>query len=91
MRNKTRFQKGSGCYTCQSCARRTRSTGRGDNEFSKLCAECYDLAGIENAISDGSDPEDYAVEISDLLQIISKRGGNTEGFSDLFKYVAKVT
>jgi hypothetical protein len=48
------------------------------------------LAGIENAISDGSDPENYAAEIAGLLHTISKRGGNTKGFSDLFKYVAKV-
>lgn len=90
MRNKNRFQKGSGCYTCRVCSRRTRSTGRGDNEYVLLCAECYDLAGIENAISDGSDPENYAAEIAGLLHTISKRGGNTKGFSDLFKYVAKV-
>jgi len=46
-----RFQIGSGCFTCQACKRRTRDTG-GDNQDVGLCAECYDLAGIENTISD---------------------------------------
>ncbi len=48
-----RFQRGSGCYTCSSCKKKTRATGRGDNEHAGLCAECYDRAGDENAVSDG--------------------------------------
>ena len=49
-----RFAKGSGCYTCSCCKKLTRSTGRGDNENVGLCADCYDRAGDENAVSDGT-------------------------------------
>ncbi len=52
-RSKSRFAKGSGCYTCVSCKKRTRSTGRGDNEHLRLCERCYEIAGDENAVLDG--------------------------------------
>ncbi len=52
-RNGSKFQKGSGCYTCDSCGKLTRSTGRGDNEHAGLCARCYDMGGDECAIQDG--------------------------------------
>jgi len=48
-----RFQKGSGVYICEMCGKKTRSTGRGDNENLKLCAKCYDEMSEENAIADG--------------------------------------
>ena len=51
--NRSKFQKGSGCYTCKCCGKLTRSTGRGDNEHVLLCATCYDMAGDENAVQDG--------------------------------------
>jgi hypothetical protein len=50
---RNRFKQGSGAYVCRICARRTRATGRNDNEHTGLCAECYELAGIENAFLDG--------------------------------------
>ena len=50
---RNRFQRGSGCYVCVSCGKKTRSTGRGDNEYVGLCAKCYDEAGIENEHLDG--------------------------------------
>lgn len=50
---RNRFKRGSGCYTCTSCGRKTRATGRGDNEHVSMCAECYDKAGDENAVADG--------------------------------------
>lgn len=59
MKNASRFQKGSGCYTCRSCGKRTRSTGRGDNEHVGLCAACYDDAGDENAHNDAGHEGDY--------------------------------
>lgn len=51
-RNANRFTKGSGCYTCSSCGKLTRSTGRGDNENSGVCAKCFDNGGLENEHSD---------------------------------------
>lgn len=48
-----RFEKGSGVYKCRGCGRKTRSTGRGDNENVQMCTTCYDEAGFENEHSDG--------------------------------------
>jgi hypothetical protein len=44
------FQRGSAVYKCNVCKRSTRNTG--DEGNCRLCAECYELAGIENEISD---------------------------------------
>ena len=51
-RQANRFQRGSGCYTCKSCSKLTRSTGRGDNENCGLCEQCFDLASIDNSRMD---------------------------------------
>jgi hypothetical protein len=48
----SRFEAGSGCYTCRACNKLTRSTGRGDNENVGLCARCYDEGGMVNEHSD---------------------------------------
>ena len=56
MQNKnknSRFQRGSGCFTCNDCGKQTRSTGRGDNENVGLCVTCYDRAGDFNSYQDG--------------------------------------
>ena len=50
---RNRFVKGSGCYECIACHKKTRSTGNGDNEHCRLCVRCYDIAGDENAVTDG--------------------------------------
>jgi hypothetical protein len=72
-----RFQRGSGCYTCDSCKRQTRSTGRGDNENCALCAECFEIAGLENEISDHGDPDGkLAAEIEQYKAACIAKGGN---------------
>ena len=43
---------GGGVFSCAVCGRRTRATGRGDNEHVTLCVECFDLAGEFNSLSD---------------------------------------
>ena len=70
-----RFQRGSGCYKCQSCGRMTRSTGRGDNEYCGVCAECYELGGIENQMSDNGETPELLAEIAALQKIIVAKGG----------------
>ena len=76
MRNKSRFERGSGCYVCGCCGRRTRSTGRGDNEMVGLCAECFEVGGLENEISDYGDPEGkLAARINELNAICREKGG----------------
>jgi hypothetical protein len=47
-----RFKRGSGCFTCSDCGRRTRATDHGDNAHCELCPDCYEVAGILNSISD---------------------------------------
>jgi hypothetical protein len=62
MRIKTnRFQKGSGCYECQACHKKTRSTGRNDNENLRLCEQCYDEGGLVNEHTDNNG-EHYGYE-----------------------------
>jgi hypothetical protein len=53
-RNASRFAKGSGCYACNCCGRKTRAVGHGDCEHVRLCAQCYELAGYENMVQDGA-------------------------------------
>lgn len=52
-RVRNRIERGSGIYACRSCKRKTRATGNGDNEMVRMCVQCYELAGIDNAYSDG--------------------------------------
>jgi hypothetical protein len=60
-RPRNRFVKGSGCYICVTCKKKTRSTGNGDNEHCRLCERCYEIAGDENAVADGiMTPEEFA-------------------------------
>ncbi len=66
MKDRSKFQKGSGCYKCGTCGKQTRSTGRGDNENCGLCVECFDLSSIENNRLDNGDVvtmKDYGNEI----------------------------
>lgn len=75
----SRFSRGSGCYTCRCCGRKTRATGNNDNEHIRLCVECYDIGGIENGISDGhyegQELIEMEAEIERLKKIIIKKGG----------------
>lgn len=51
-RSNSSFTKGSGCYTCHSCGKKTRTTydpGAADLE---LCQDCFDDAGDENTHND---------------------------------------
>lgn len=74
-----KFKRGSGCFTCHSCGRSTRDTG-GDNTSLKLCAECYEIGGIENQISDksfydGQTEASCLAEIEKLKAAIVAKGG----------------
>lgn len=51
------FQKGAAVYVCRSCGKRTRAVGDEINSVSVkgdqgLCADCWDLAGYDNARQD---------------------------------------
>lgn len=68
-----RFERGATTYRCACCKRLTRNTG--DEGSTGLCFECFELAGIDNEISDNgplgpdsfSRPE-YVVELLGRLK-----------------------
>ncbi len=62
-RKNSQFQRGTAVYTCNTCERKTRETGYSES-FCGLCVDCYALAGIDNSITDGASPSDYALEVS---------------------------
>lgn len=47
---KTQFQRGSGCFTCRSCKKRTRDVA--DNGSCLLCPLCFERSSCENSLSD---------------------------------------
>lgn len=47
----SQFRGGKSTFICECCKRRTRETN-GDHAQTGLCAWCFDLAGIENTLSD---------------------------------------
>ena len=78
-----RFTKGSGCYICNSCGLKTRSTG--DNGQCHLCENCYDLAGFDNTVSDNgieSLTEGNIADIRNMAANLIQRGG-TVSFDNL--------
>ena len=50
-RSYSRFQKGTGLYSCRLCGKRTRDVGD-DSAGVQLCAACYAQCGAENAAAD---------------------------------------
>ncbi|MHB1260352.1 MAG: hypothetical protein ACYC2H_01415 [Thermoplasmatota archaeon] len=82
-----RFQRGHSTYACGVCSRLTRATGA-QSLGSDLCPQCWDLAGIENEISDGHTTlEARSAEITDLVDDIRAKGGNTSSWNEAFKLV----
>ena len=78
-----RFERGSAVYQCNCCGRSTRSTGRGDNELLRLCAECYDLGGEENSLSDNGKLYDSPQNVLGMIRFIEEKGGDASSFADL--------
>lgn len=82
------FQRGAGVYACRCCQRQTRGSG-GDSAGVRLCDQCFDLAGIDNAICDGGNPAEYRQEVQSLIQYLeSKHAPNVAHWDSLKKAVA---
>ena len=64
----TTFTKGSGVYKCGCCGRATRDDGNGDSVILKLCTQCFELGGIDNAITDGDDAARHCGMVTDLVK-----------------------
>ena len=85
-----RFQRGSGVFKCDCCARNTRNTGQPHG--SRLCAECYELAGWENSLSDEG-PADFLKHKDDVVGELNRcveRGGNVDLLRKEFAPIVKV-
>jgi hypothetical protein len=77
------FRRGSSTFTCDVCKRLTRETGV-QSLGSKLCPQCWDLAGIENEISDGNATlADRRDEVDQLLKHIESKGGDLSEWTHL--------
>lgn len=83
MKNSSHFARGSAVYACRCCGRNTRSTGRGDNELIQLCAECFDLGGEENSLSDSGDLYGDAENVLAMISFVASKGGNVAGWAEL--------
>jgi hypothetical protein len=78
------FRKGSAVYKCNVCGRGTRDTGV-QSLGNKLCPQCYELAGIENSISDGYETmETMGDTIRRYVADIVAKGGNVSDWNDTF-------
>ena len=69
------FTLGSGCYVCRSCGRKTRDDGNGDSVNTRTCTDCYELAGIENTISDEGETTELTALAEYYKSQILKKGG----------------
>lgn len=83
IKRSTTFTRGSGCYACRVCKRKTRDDGHGDSAGVRLCTQCYELAGIENEISDGWRDPNHATRIADIIAELVAKGGNAGSWADL--------
>jgi hypothetical protein len=90
-----KFQRGAGVFSCRMCDRQTR--GDGDAAGVRLCSECYENAGIENALMDGYEitAPDVATVEGNIKSLVAKRARasaieDARGLlADLRKAVAK--
>lgn len=74
MRRST-FVKGSSTFICSCCGHNTRWTGEQGTD-SKLCVACWDLAGLENMLSDEGEEQfakSGAYEVVSIFNEIKKR------------------
>lgn len=77
------FRKGSSVFQCQVCGRATRETGV-QSLGNKTCPQCYELAGIENEISDGHCTfMEREGAIAGYLAEIAEKGGDVSEWAHL--------
>lgn len=88
------FQKGAAVYVCRSCGKRTRAVGDEINSVSVkgdqgLCADCWDLAGYDNARQDNCLEATSFPYVVNILTAVNKAGTKNAAayFPDLAKAV----
>jgi hypothetical protein len=91
MAKRNTFSKLAGStYPCDTCGRLTRNTGH-QGIGCQLCPQCFDLAGIENEISDGyCSGAERRDEVLQLIAEIKAKGGQPDAnFAGLLEEVAR--
>lgn len=79
----SKFHRGSSVFPCSVCGRKTRDTGV-QSAGNKICPQCFDLAGIENEISDGYCTQaERQAEIDAYLADIAAKGGDVSEWAHL--------
>lgn len=80
MSSHNRFARGTGCYTCESCGRKTRQTDVNSGSDWKVCADCFELAGYQNGISDNGplDAADYVDHARNHARTVYAKGGRLD-------------
>lgn len=81
----SKFRRGSSTFRCNVCERLTRETGV-QGLGMKICPQCFELAGIENEISDGhSTLEERKADIEAYVADIYLKGGNVAEWKQTFE------
>lgn len=80
----SKFVRGSSTFACNVCGRRTRYNGS-QSYGNKICPQCWDLAGLENEISDGHTTLDAAHgDIVRMLKEVKAKGGSLDEWASTF-------
>lgn len=83
------FTRGSSTFICRCCGRNTRATRDRSEGDIELCAQCYELAGWENTLSDMGEEELDLVSITSEFTDLLKKGVTEakleKTFPDLWK------
>lgn len=78
------FYKGSTTFKCNVCGRGTRATGV-QSLGNKICPQCFELAGIENEISDGHSTLEENIEtIKGYVAEVASKGGDVSTWNETF-------
>lgn len=81
----SKFHKGSAAFKCNVCRRGTRDTGV-QSAGNKICPQCFELAGIENEISDGyCTREERLDEIKSYVAEVAAKGGDVSDWNATFQ------
>lgn len=83
MRNFNRFERGSGCYECKSCGKMTRETCGGNGSVG-LCPFCFEVAGMENGLSDSG--ASYVAEFISTIRGLEKQYKRSYDFAGCWSW-----
>lgn len=84
----SKFRRGSLVFACNVCGRKTRETGV-QSVGNKICPQCYELAGLENEISDHYTTfAEVEGSIRSLVAEVEAKGGNVAEWNETFNLKA---